>query len=68
MTDLKTRLDQALPRSSAQMKRAVLDIKLGSKTWREAAIANGVTESGILRAMRRSALFPCAAPTRLTPP
>jgi hypothetical protein len=47
-------LDEKLPQSGDSIKQAVIDVLLNGKTWRIAAIANGVTESGILKAMQRS--------------
>jgi hypothetical protein len=47
-------LDEKLPQSGDSMKQALLDVLLGHKTWRVAAISNCVTESGILKAMQRS--------------
>lgn len=43
-------------RLSGSMRKALEDILLHGKTWREASIDRGVTESGILRAMRRLGL------------
>ena len=47
-------LESALPRSTSAMRCAVTSVLLGEQTWREAAISNNVTESGVLRAMQRS--------------
>lgn len=38
-----------------KMRSAIADILLAGKTWRQAAESHSVTESGILRAMRRVA-------------
>lgn len=44
-----------LPRTTPAIHNAILAIHDGS-TWRAAAIAHGVTESGILKAMQRAGL------------
>jgi hypothetical protein len=43
-------------RTAPAMRRALRDILVYGLSWRQAAIANEVTESGILRAMRRIGL------------
>lgn len=47
-------LCNTLPHTSTAVLNAVVSILIDGSTWRSAAIANGVTESGILKAMRRS--------------
>lgn len=47
-------LCDTLPHTSTAVLNAVVSILIDGSTWRSAAIANGVTESGILKAMRRS--------------
>lgn len=47
-------LSSALPRTSSAILNAVASILIDGATWRAAANANGVTESGILKAMQRS--------------
>lgn len=47
-------LEANLPQSTDAIKQALLDVLLNGKTWRASAISNGVTESGILKAMQRS--------------
>jgi len=43
-------------RTSHHIREALADIYIRGKTWREAAQRNRVTESGILRAIRRIGL------------
>lgn len=50
---LTQHLAQTLPRSSEAIRKAVASIIIDGSTWRAAAIAYGVTESGILKAMQR---------------
>ena len=50
-------LDTALPQSSDKIKQALIDVLLNGLTWRQAAINNNVTESGILKAMQRSKVY-----------
>lgn len=47
-------LCDTLPQTSTAVLNAVVSILIDGSTWRSAAIANGVTESGILKAMQRS--------------
>jgi hypothetical protein len=47
-------LAEALPRSTPAMRQAITSVLTGQQTWRAAAIAHNVTESGILKAMQRS--------------
>jgi len=48
------KLRELLPNTSWRMLKAVEDIKSGRKTWRQSAIDNGVTESGIHYALKRA--------------
>ncbi len=50
---LNAHLESALPQTTQAMRRAILAIQIDRMTWREAAIRYKVTESGILKAMRR---------------
>jgi hypothetical protein len=52
--ELLAYLDAKLPKSGDPIKQALLDVLIHGHTWRIAAIANSVTESGILKAMQRS--------------
>ena len=52
---LATHLARALPHTATRVRDAILAIHDGA-TWRDASIANGVTESGILKAMQRAGL------------
>lgn len=54
-TQLVQLLERTLPQTTTQVRAAILAIHEGS-TWRAAAIAHGVTESGILKAMQRAGL------------
>lgn len=54
-TQLAKHLRSTLPQTTEQVRAAILAIHEGS-TWRAAAIAHGVTESGILKAMQRAGL------------
>lgn len=51
-------LRQRLPRTSDRMIAACQDILSGKKTWRQASIDHGVTESGIHYALKRAASSP----------
>ena len=50
---LRQHLAQTLPRTSDAILNAVTSIIIDGATWRSTAIAYGVTESGILKAMQR---------------
>ncbi len=56
----KTQLQETLRshegRISKPIQWAIEDIVVRKETWRDASIARGVTESGILKAMRRLGL------------
>jgi hypothetical protein len=56
----KDQIDQAIQASGSRISRpmrgALDDILLRRMTWREASIKRNVTESGILRALRRLGL------------
>jgi hypothetical protein len=52
--ELLVYLDTTLPQSGDSIKQAMIDVLLNGLTWRQAAITNQVTESGILKAMQRS--------------
>ena len=47
-------LRQLLPKTSDRMLAAVQDVMDGRKTWRQASIDHGVTESGIHYALKRA--------------
>ena len=51
--ELDRLFNTAKTRTSPSMRKAIKLIFLNGMTWREASIRCGVTESGILRAMRR---------------
>ena len=57
MTDQElTNLFKESSRTSPSMRKALRSVLVSGSTWREAAHRYGVTESGILRAMRRLGL------------
>lgn len=47
---------KSIMRTSSGMTQALVDILINGSKWREAAHKNDVSESGILRAMRRLGL------------
>lgn len=55
-TQLKAAFAAAGTRISQPIRWAIEDILLKRMTWRDASIQRGVTESGILKAMRRLGL------------
>lgn len=56
----KQQIDEAIKASGARMSKgmkwAIEGVLLRSMTWRDASIKYGVTESGMLKAMRRIGL------------
>lgn len=58
MNDAKLQegLLKSIPKSSPAIRKAITDIVAHRYTWRLASIVNGVTESGILKAMQRAGL------------
>lgn len=55
-TELDHRIALSGARTSKPMRLALEDVLIRSATWRDASIKRGVTESGILRALRRIGL------------
>lgn len=53
---LRKRIATALPQTSPAIINAVVDVLIHGHTWRRAAIAHNVTESGICRAIQRGKL------------
>lgn len=53
---LQESLLKSIPKSSPAIRKAIIDIVARKYTWRLASIVNGVTESGILKAMQRAGL------------
>ena len=54
--NLQESLLKSIPKSSPAIRKAIVDIVARKYTWRLASIVNGVTESGILKAMQRAGL------------
>ena len=51
--ELDARITASGARTSEPIRRALKDVLVDGKTWRQASLKHGVTESGILRAIRR---------------
>jgi len=54
--ELMSLFNRSKTRTSPSMKQALRAVLVRGNTWREASIRYSVTESGILRAMRRLGL------------
>lgn len=55
-SELNAAIQRCPSKTTDAMRRALTYRLVQGSTWREASIASGVTESGMLRAMRRLGL------------